>query len=136
MLTDADLEPILRAVHSYASEWAEERSVGLAAGPEPEPSLAYWFFSGLAFHSADRAAAGDFTEFAPMFAALDRLYRDAAEADDMGTVLTTGFLESLIYSVEGRGLDAALLAPYVTGVDARAGWDAAYAYTHDEGMSS
>ena len=135
MLTDADLEPILRAVPSYGSEWAEERGSGLAAGANPEPGLAYWFFSGLAYHLADRAAVGDFTEFPPMFAALDRLYREAPEAADIHTVLSSGFLESLIHSVEQHGMDASVLTPHVTGADACSNWDAAYAYVHGESAS-
>jgi len=133
MLTDADLEPMLRAVPSYEPEWTAERHSGLAAGPNPEPGLAYWFFSGLAYHLAERAAVGDFSEFAAMFVALDHLYRDGEAADNMGTVLTTGFLESLIHSVESAGVDIALVARHVTGDDARAGWDFAYAYTRSDG---
>ena len=127
MLTDADLAPMLRAVPSYAPEWAAERA-GLAA-----ERVAFEFFNGLAWHLADRAAAGDLSEFAPMFAALDRLYRDGAGAGDMDTVLTTGFLESLIFAAEDRGVDVGLIARHLTGADARAGWDAAYAYMHPNG---
>src|SRR5688500_12675152 len=131
MVTDADLEPMLRAVPGYASGWLEERQSGSAAGPDPNPGLDFWFFDGLAHHLATRAAAGDFTEFVPMFAALDRLYWDwdAADACDVGTVLTTGVLETLIYSLRREGVDLGLIARQVTGDTARAGWEAAYAYT-------
>ena len=64
----------MRAVPAYAPEWHEERHSGLAAGPDLKPGLAWWFFDGLVHHLTKRAGAGDFSEFAPMFAALDRLF--------------------------------------------------------------
>ena len=132
MLTDVDLEPMLRAVPAYAPTWAEERA-GLDGAALNSPGVAWFFFDGLAHHLADRAAAGDFSEFAPMFVALDRMYADGAAAADMDTVLTTGFLESLIYSSQRNRVDPAGIARHVTGDNALAGWDAAYSYVCSDG---
>ncbi len=122
MLTESDFAPLLQAVPSYAPQWARDRE------DAPPESIAFEITMWLAVHLADRLAAGDETELGAFFEALDRLYRmDNPEMDDQ---LTVGLLESFIYAAERRGVNLSRISTHITGSEALAGWEAAYAYTH------
>ncbi len=125
MVTESDLAPLLHAVPSYARQWERER---VEIRPESRVhELTLW----LAVHLAERIAAGDESELDRFFGAVDQLYREGdGEMDDQ---LTVGLLESLIHAVEDRGVDLARIAVHIVGAEARAGWEAAYAYTHSGG---
>jgi hypothetical protein len=124
MITELDLAPLLNAVPSYAEKWERNR---VETRPEMRVhDLTVW----LAEHLADRVAAGDESELSWFFAAVDQLYREGdGEMDDR---LTVGLLESLIHAAEDRGVDLVKFDAHIFGVEARAGWEAAYAYTHPD----
>ena len=128
MVTESDLGPLLHAVPSYAEQWERERAEIRPESPVHELTL--W----LAVHLADRIAAGDESELDGFFAAVDQLYREGdGEMDDR---LTVGLLESLIHAAEDRGVKLARIAMHISGAEARAGWEAAYAYTHADRTAS
>jgi hypothetical protein len=126
MVTEAQLAPLLNAVPSFESEWHSTRE-GMR-----EDLIAPEFFGALAVHLADRAATGDFSEFEWLFAAIERLYL-AGDAE-LDTALTVGFLEDLIHAAAGRKVSLNQIASYVTGVESKRGWQAAYEYTRPTRM--
>ena len=120
MLTESDFAPLLEAVPSYAPQWAQDRE-----GVPPE-SIPFELTMSLAWHLADRVAAGDETELGAFFGALDSLYRTGNhEMDDR---LTVGLLESLIIAAEAREVNLGRISAHITGAEALAGWEASYAY--------
>jgi hypothetical protein len=128
MVTESDLAPLLQAVPSYAQQWEQER-----AEIRPE-SRVHEITLWLGVHLADRIAVDDESELDGFFGAVDQLYREGdGEMDDR---LTVGLLESLIHAAEDRGVDLARIAVHIVGPEARAGWEAAYAYTHSGGTPS
>ena len=126
MVTEAQLAPLLNAVPAFESEWLSTRE-------RVRPDLiATEFFIALAFHLADRAATGDFSEFEWLFAAIERLYQDGD--DELDTALTVGFLEDLIHAAVDRKVSLDRIASYVTGAESKRSWQAAYEYTRPTHM--
>jgi hypothetical protein len=110
---------------------ASIRTEYVARFPEEKLSdaeIAREFLTELAWHLAKRIATGERHEAAWLFAALEPILLDADQ--DSWNALTVGFLESLIYSVEREGVDAAQLGDLATGPAGGQAWRAAFEYIH------
>ncbi len=134
MLSADQIAALLDAVPSFAPGWQAWRAGHLgyvARFPEEaltERETAVELLGQLAWRVGEQVARGDVREVPSLFAALERLYRGADE--DLWNQLTIGFMESLIYTIEGNGGNAAVLTPFTAGPETEAAWRAAYDYTH------
>jgi hypothetical protein len=134
VLSESDQSTLLNAVPSFQpfwDHWLADQADYVSRFPEEALSpadQAHEFFSTLASHLGARIAAGDLAETEWLFAALERIYNDADEA--LITQLTVGFLESLIFSVEYSGGDAAILHHVQKGPAGAWGWRTAFEYMH------
>jgi hypothetical protein len=140
VLSADQIDALLHAVPSFAPTWQAWWADHLDyAARFPEAALteretAIELLGQLAWRIGEQVARGDVREAPSLFAALERLYRGADE--DLWNQLTIGFMESLIYTIEGNGGDAAVLTPLTAGPETGAAWRAAYEYTHRQATQS
>jgi hypothetical protein len=114
--------PALRdAVPSFRERWAET-TAEIWYHPKPTNE------DTLVSHLVERAARGDWTEYADFCAALERLYAELSP-EDADVLLTAGVLWYLIHGAEDSGLELFTLYKPL-GPRSREGWRAAYEHTH------
>ena len=116
--------PLREAVPSFREAWTAH-----AASEYYDDTLTGPNVTQLVRHVSTRIAAGDWSEYPGMVAAMERLYATLSdEASDF--LLTVGLLEDLITEAETLGIDIwRLYRPL--GPRSRDGWRIAYHYTHN-----
>ena len=134
MLTRSQETVLLNAVPSVERRWVEwERGQAEYESMYPDEALSpkertHEFLFRLSHHLGANVARGDLREAEWLFAAMEPVYEEADE--DLENALTIGFLEGLIYSIEGAGVDASVLEPLSKGERTTDSWRAAYRYIH------
>jgi hypothetical protein len=86
MVTRADLESIVSALPSFRAKWDQWQEL------KDPISVEFSFY--MSQYLVERAAAGDFTDFGLLFAALEAPLSDPTT--ELYDALTMGFLEDLI----------------------------------------
>ena len=125
MVTKSELEPIALAVPSFRPKWEE-----LLKTLKDQTMIAVEFSFALTEHLVTRASAGDFSDFSPLFSALEVPLAD--QTSELHDALTMGFLEDLIHKCERRNINLKHVADCITGTRMREEWNWAYNYTHAE----
>jgi hypothetical protein len=134
VLSELNQSALLNAVPSFQPvwhHWLADQADYVSRFPEEalsEADQTREFFSTLASHLGTRVAAGDLSEAAWLFAALEPIYNDAD--GDLISELTVGLLESLILSIKYSGGDAGVLHHVQKGPAATWGWRTAFEYIH------
>ena len=124
MLSDADWEPLRRAVPSFAERWQE-----FIAQPwyEDDPTFDV---SELARHLVDEAAARRTAELPPFFAALDELL--AGASDELYDLVTIGLLEDIVHEADARAVALTAFDRAAKGAHARKAWSAIVKFIRGE----
>ena len=136
MLTSIQEEALLNAVPSFGRRWADSvRDQADYESRYPEEAQTprertHAFLFALSHHLGPQVARGELRETEWLFAALEPVYRVADE--ELENELTIGFLEGLIYVIEGAGANAAVLHSVSKGELTEQGWQAAYRYIHPQ----
>ena len=136
MLTRRQEESLLNAVPSFVPRWSKwERDQSEYESRYPDAALTpeertHEFFFDLSHHLGAQVARGELREAEWLFAALEPIYEGAD--DELENALTIGFLEGLIYVIEGANADAFVLAGLRKGEHTEEGWRAAYRYIHPQ----
>ena len=117
------------AVPSFAEHWHD-----FVSDEAYNPALPMANVFDFVQHLAARASGGQWDEYPALFTALEEAYAHAEQHDlpNVGAFLTIGFLEDLIYAFEQAKLDPQLAQRFLIGPRSKAGWNAAYAYTHPQ----
>jgi len=136
VLSKAHEADLLDAVPSFKERWrlwladqAEyEQNYPDAVMTSAERTSEFLF--QLAHHLGPTIARGDLAEAQAVFAALEPVYAMADEA--LVNALTIGFLESVIYAIQGTGGEAAVLHEVPKPARSEREWQTAFGYLHPE----
>lgn len=122
MISRSELDPIASSIPSFKVKWNE-----LLSGDVDQTILGVEFSFLLTNHLMERAEVGDFTEFAPLFDALEKPLSD--RSTELFDSLTMGFLEDLIHACQDRNIDLKRIRNCIKGKRTLEEWNAACAYT-------
>ncbi len=108
MISCSELDPFAPSIPSFQMKWNK-----LLSGDVDQTILGVEFSFLLTNHLMERAKVGDFTEFAPLFDALEKPLSD--RSTELFDSLTMGFLEGLIHACQDRNIDLKRIRSCIKG---------------------
>jgi hypothetical protein len=122
VVSRSELDRIASSLPSFQIKWNE-----LLNGDVDQRLLGVEFSFLLTNHLMERAEVEDFTEFAPLFDALEDPLSD--RSTELFDSMTMGFLEDLIHACQDRNIDLKRIQKCIKGERVLEEWNAACAYT-------